>query len=104
MLFIVAPTADNLLLNVIALQFLIDIDNICYASVMDDATKERLVKKMMLCYLQNGEKTYDDAHEAKKCASCKWIISHALAVVGYLAFGLWVICPYLFAFATWICM
>lgn len=104
LLFIVSPTADNLLLNVLALQFLLDVDNICYDGVMDGATKYQLVEKMLLCYIQNGEKSSKDAHEAKNCAGCKYLIAKIFQIIGYISFVLWFFLPYVFAFATLVCM
>merc|ERR1712072_584224 len=56
LLFITGPTADNLLLNSIALQFLIEVDDLCYQAVMTEGNRDSLVQKMMLSYIQNGEK------------------------------------------------
>lgn len=56
LLFITGPTADNLLLNSIALQFLIEVDDMCYQAVMTEGNRDRLVQKMLLSYIQNGEK------------------------------------------------
>merc|ERR1711981_138381 len=52
LLFLTGPTADNLLLNSIALQFLVEIDNLAYQAVMTDHVKYQLVQKMLLCYIQ----------------------------------------------------
>lgn len=84
LLFLTSPTADNLLLNVIALQFLIDVDNIVYEAVMDETTKSNLVQKMLLSYIQNGEKTVEQAHVEPRCGICKYIVGFFLGrVAGY---------------------
>lgn len=86
MLFVASPTASDLLLNVVALQFLIDVDDFCYQTVMGDSDKNRLKQKMLLCYIQNGEKSHE---EAKKnmgtCRGIKDILSKVTKVAGFVA-------------------
>lgn len=71
---------------------------------MDEGTKDKLVQKMLLCYIQNGEKNYKEAHKSRKCGLVKTILTEVLALVGYFAFVCWYIMPYGFAFATLFCL
>lgn len=81
MLFLTAPTADNLLLNVLALQFLIEVDNILCDTVLSDIDKKRLKDKMMLSYLLDGEQLETEWDDAS-CYCVKSTISYAGEVMG----------------------
>lgn len=86
LLFITGPTAENLLLNSIALQFLIEVDNLCYTAIMSESLKDQLVKKMTLCYIQNGEKPENEVEVSHSGAMVKGIISVVMGTyVGYVA-------------------
>lgn len=63
LLFMSAPEVDQLLLNVIAVNFLIEVDNICITTVIDTRVKDRMVAKMVMWYIAEGEKTEDDMTE-----------------------------------------
>merc|ERR1711964_673953 len=60
LLFMSAPQVDQLLLNVIAVNFLIEVDNICITTVIDDKVRERMVAKMVLWYICEGEKSEEE--------------------------------------------
>lgn len=86
LLFITGPTADNLLLNSIALQFLVEVDNICYMVLMSESTKNELVQKMKLCYIQNGEKPTSEIEKSHSGEQVKNIISVVVGTyLGYIA-------------------
>merc|ERR1712098_416892 len=60
LLFMSAPTVYNLLLNVIVVNFLIEVDNIAITTVIDEKVKEKMVAKMVLWYIVEGEKQQED--------------------------------------------
>lgn len=101
LLFITAPTVDNLLLNVLALQFLVDVDNIVCDAVLDDQTKERLIEKFCLCYIQNGEK---NEHETELDESgLKFVIHYVLSIVVLFGVAIYYI-GWLFPFVVTYCL
>lgn len=107
MLFISQPCASDLLLNVIALQFLINIDDELNSFLLDDGVKEHLKQKFLLSYIQNGEKTPAESEKTSNSMGtmcCKLLCTGLCGVhSAYLAALLYYACRVL-AFVLVFCM
>merc|ERR1711977_707765 len=80
-----APQVDQLLLNVIAVNFLIEVDNIAITTVIDEKVKSRMVAKMVMWYIVEGEKSEDEMESAANFYYLKLILGSLFgSVAGWI--------------------
>lgn len=104
LIFVTSPEMSDLIKDVVAVQFLIEVDNIAYTAVVDHSVQENLVQKMCLCYIQNGEKPESITEDSESCSMLKDVLEvtfvKALGYVGYLLYYV----SYLGPIATAVCI
>lgn len=98
-LFVISPGVHELLLNVVAVNFLISVDDAFLGVVADEEVQREMSQKMLLMYLVSGEQTKEETENMDlRCALCKWIVELVVVTVfGRIAvffYGLiWLVIP-----------
>lgn len=98
-LFLISPGVHELLLNVVAVNFLISVDDAFLGVLVDEESQRDMSQKMLLMYLVSGEQTIEETENMDlRCAICKWIVElvvvKVFARIAVLFYGLiWLVIP-----------